>query len=258
MLAARMAYQTGPNPQTIIDTCFPTIISICRDSMLADTAVRQALKNLITHGFIFKSRMPGRRLSTSKARNQFENNRYHLVPEVWDFVGTLFAAKPPAPLLKEPSVTLEADSTFNDPPNSLPDEPTEDSINAVMLLLRKAFNKQCAAQTPDSVAILRSCVRGCLALATSDALGIALFDWVCKDPANGSIRKGVGNATKMGAYLRSCFPGWLNSYSALHGVEEEAGGDEDEEGEEEEEEDGDGFGADEQTAETPGYEEWDD
>ena len=257
VLAARMAYQTGPHPQTIIDMCFPTIISICRDSMLADTAVRQALRNLITHGFIFKSRMPGRRLSTSKARNQFENNRYHLVPEVWDFVGPLFAPKPPVPLIEELSVSLEGVSTLSGPPDSASDEPTEDAINAVMKMLRKTFKKQCASQTPDSEKILRSCIRGCLLLVTSDEIGIAVFEWMCTDPENGSIRKSVGNATKMGGYLRTCFPGWLDSFSALHGLEEEEGdecGEDEEEGDEEEE----CFGADEESEETSGYDQLDD
>ena len=231
VLAARMAYQTGPNPQTIIDTCFPTIRSICRDSLLADTSVRQALKNLIIHGFIVKSRMPGRRFSTSKARNQFENNRYHLVPELWDSVGPLFAAKPPAPPSEEPSLSLEADSTLSKPPDSVSDGPTEDSVNAVMRMLRKTFKKQCASQTPDSETAVKSCIRRCLALATSREIGIAVFDWVCEAPENGSIRKSVGNATKMGAYLWTCFPGWLEGF-ASHDLEEEAAEDQAEDFEE--------------------------
>jgi hypothetical protein len=116
VLAARMAYMTGPKPLTIVDTCFPSIETIVEESLLSDRSVRYALDNLIAKGYITKSKISGRHLRGRKDQNKYENNRYHLVPEVWDSVGHLWDKKSDVTASHGPDDDMEID--FSTPGNT--------------------------------------------------------------------------------------------------------------------------------------------
>ena len=59
VLGMRMATKDGPDPRIITDTCFPSLGLLARDTQLSESTVRDALRDLITWGFIRKTHEPG-------------------------------------------------------------------------------------------------------------------------------------------------------------------------------------------------------
>jgi hypothetical protein len=58
--------KTKRNPLTITDTCWPRLLTICRETALSESSVRRTLDRLIANGYITKSRIPGRKLRKGK------------------------------------------------------------------------------------------------------------------------------------------------------------------------------------------------
>jgi hypothetical protein len=217
-----------PNPLTIVDTCFPSILTLCRETALSDSSVRRALDWLIANGYIIKSRIPGRKLRKGKGQNKFAGCRYHVVPEVWDLIdspydpakkkdtGVVAARASAAPLRSNEDRALEqaiADdlgggSEVTDFPS-----PTEQKryrhIELMLDLLNSHFGQHPTFAVPAATNILTSCLKACIDKAGSAEVCWWTLAFVCNDPSFEDIREAVGKSRKLGGYIEQSFAQWL-------------------------------------------------
>jgi hypothetical protein len=231
VLAARMAREPKPdskekrNPLTITDTCWPSLKTICKESLLSDSSVRRALDNLLAGDrYITKSKIAGRRLRKGKKANKYENNRYHLVPELWD---AAFTPKPKekaaagGEIISTPPAVSAADEAFVEAIDTKPVQ--RDSMPAsvegkyaqtenILTLLKTHFGSHATFQLPDATRIMTSNIWDCIDIAGSGDLCLAALEWVF---ANEEIcAKVTARAKKLGGYIVVAFRNWLAEYKA--------------------------------------------
>jgi DNA-binding MarR family transcriptional regulator len=238
VLAVRMAREPKPdskikrNRLTITDTCFPKLATICEESILSDSSVRRALDNLIDFDYITKSKIPGRNLRKGNNPNKYENNRYHLVPELWDAAFTpkdkVNAAAGDESTSTPPSISdadRASDEAFVDAIDTKPaqkeSKPTlvDDKYaqtETIITLLKIHFGGHATFQRPDAIAIMTDCVRTCIDVAGCGDMCLGVLTRVC---GREKTRASIGKSTKLGGYIEVAFKNWLTEYKAAYDKE---------------------------------------
>jgi hypothetical protein len=217
-----------PNPLTMVDTCFPSILTLCRETALSDSSVRRALDWLIANGYVTKSRIPGRKLRKGRGQNKFAGCRYHVVPEVWDLIDS-----PVDPATKKDTSVVPARASAvpvrsnedRELEQAIADDlgggsevtdfpcPTEKKhyrhIEAMIDLLKLHFGHHPTFAMPQVTDWLTSCLEACI-----DKAGSAEVCWwtlasICNLPKFKDIRDAVGKSRMLAGYIRQSFPQWL-------------------------------------------------
>jgi hypothetical protein len=230
VLARMMARETKPGTITEVDTCFPSIETLATEGLLKERAVRYALDGLLETGFITKSKIAGRKLHKGKNRNKFENNRYHVVPELWDTVESPFGgqaalapAQPPAPpKASAPPVTspevsaadAEVIDSLDDvaPDADVPaprDKGEEGTVGEIHKLLKIHFGDHPTYKLPDADQMMSTCVNDCINEAGAADTCLNALTWAFQ---NEKTRALVMKSRKLGGYILSSFSGWLEKH----------------------------------------------
>jgi hypothetical protein len=248
--------KTKRNPLTITDTCYPSLMTICRYTALSESSVRRALDRLIANGYLTKSRIPGRKLRKGKGQNKYENCRYHLVREIWDLVDSPFdpakrkkaddVAAPiiasiasPAARAAEQAIANTLDNQFRETDFESPSTRNKDNVtDKIVALLKTHFAAHPTFCHVDANRIMKNCVRGCIDTAGSAELCLSIFQWICTAPGNEDKRGKLSRSTLFAGYITASFKGWLESdYPMWEQKESEQEDAEDADDEDEEEDD---------------------
>lgn len=216
VLGRMMADHTNLGTLTIIDTCFPSLLTLARETMFSERCVRTVLDRLLDSGLITKSKIPGRLLHKGKNRNKFENNRYHVVPEVWDVVHSPFSAAygtTPAFAKSAPRKISEKDQAVLDniaEPRPDPNTPVVSSksadSSAILNLLQDKFPTHSSWSHANADRIMSACVKKMIEKAGSPERVIEFLGSL-SDKTEAAIRKS-GN---LGGYLETCVAEWIKN-----------------------------------------------
>jgi DNA-binding transcriptional ArsR family regulator len=243
--------KTKRNPLTVTDTCWPRLLTICRETGLSESSVRRTLDRLVANGYITKSRIPGRRLR--KGNWQYDGCRYHLVREIWDLVYSPFdpakrkktddVAAPiiaplasPATRAAEQAIANTLDNQFRETDFEPPSTRNKDNaIDKIVALLKTHFAAHPTFCQVDANRIMKNCVRGCIDTAGSAELCLAIFQWICTDPGNEDKRIKLGRSKLLGGYITASFEEWLEREYPVWEEEAERENDEDPENDEDDE-----------------------
>ena len=214
VLARMMADHTNPGTLTIIDTCFPSLLTLARETMYSERCVRMALDALLDAGLIRKSKIAGRKLHKGKNRNKFENNRYHVVPEVWDFyvdhspfAKTYGAA--PAFIKDQIGKISEKDQAVLDQitqPSAPVTRPQNADSSAILHLLKEQFGEHPTYALPNADRIMSKCVMKMISMAGSPERVIEYIGSL-SDKSEADIRK----SDRLGGYLEKCVADWIKN-----------------------------------------------
>lgn len=209
---------------TITDTCYPSIATMCRETCLSDSTVRDALDNLITWGFIRKTRMPGFREHKGRHKPVYEHCRYWVVPEMWDHVKSPFGeAIAEAPIgdpvdLPAPVPTTEdiagADGLDVAPETNPRSGKDQTYIKRIKTLLQERYRAHPTYRETNADAIMSTAIDDMMAM-TDNARecwqAISCYEPTDKETAS------IMASRHLDRYLKKCFTGWLED---LRGVVE--------------------------------------
>jgi DNA-binding MarR family transcriptional regulator len=228
VLAVRMARRTNPGKLTVMDTCFPSLETIADEAICNERTVRRALDKLIDAGFLTKSKIPARKRHTSDARNKYESNRYHVVPEVWDQVESPFGktaeestATPATAKVAAPKASDSLDFEVKNAefPSARVRKNQAAEVDKIAAYLKKHLGAHPTYQQADAKRIMDRCIEDYIEIAGSADYCLEVLRWKIGDDATkGSLAK----STHLGGYLRGCFPRWIEE---LDGAENEENGD---------------------------------
>jgi hypothetical protein len=220
-------------PETIVDTCFPELATLCRDTSLSDSTVRKALDNLIKWGVITKTRMRGFQPHKGQYPSKYEHNRYHVVTDVWDLVESPFdpaqkaerkaakAAKTVSPMPASSPSVLAADQEVAKTLDSSKEEvdfprPTEskrdDQVNEIVAMLRERFGSHSSFSVAGADQMMAAIIKQCMDVAGSADKCKEVIGWVCYDHHNPKIRALLQSRDSLGGYIRKSFPDWLKKW----------------------------------------------
>jgi hypothetical protein len=212
------------NQQTLTDTCFPSLLTVSRETCLSDSTVRDALGDLIEWGLILKTRMPGHAVhKKGKGSPVFEHCRYHLVPEVWDAVESPFrsgyagskataraSVAAPVPSAEDQATadSLDIQAETVAPPARRSAEEQE-TVTRILAFLRETFPEHPTYLDPNADAIMSATIEGCIvhvgeARRCLNVLRIKLEDE--------TLRLKIGASNRLGGYIRQSFTGWVADY----------------------------------------------
>jgi helix-turn-helix protein len=230
VLGAAMAKPPDPkstkprSPLTVTDTCFPSIVTICRESLCSDSSVRRALTKLIDNGYITKSKIPGRKLRPGKHPNKFENNRYHLVSEVWDAAFTpkdkVTGDASPSTLPPISDADRAADQAILDGFDTMParkdskpalaaDKYTQ--TEAIIALLNTNFRQHPTFEHKDANKIMTGCVRACIDTAGAQYSCLSVFEWILTDEERCIA---IFSSDRLGGFIKEMFKKWFAEFKA--------------------------------------------
>jgi hypothetical protein len=188
------------NPKTITDTCFPNLVSLCRDTCLKDSTLREALGHLTEWGIITKTHDPGYVPHKGKHGPVYDHCRYWLVPEVWNQawspLGDKYEARisgvdpTPAPSKATSPKILAADAEVLDsfyavaPDAEPPVQRTKEEqeiVQSIHELLRDHLGEHRTYAQPDAEQMMAKCVDDCIELAEDPQKCLDVMTWVVGD-----------------------------------------------------------------------------
>jgi hypothetical protein len=118
---------------------------------------------------------------------------------------------------------LAVANTLDDPSHA-PSEPVHrtrlEVANEAAGLLRHHFSDHpiFELELAESQKILYDCVWKCMKKVPSPEQCLAIFNWICTDPANEAKREKLGTTERLGGYILSCFHGWIRAFTAADEV----------------------------------------
>jgi hypothetical protein len=225
-LGCRMANRTDLKTNTIINTCFPDLDTLCVDTQLGMSTVHRSLDLLIDIGFITKSPVPPRK-RPRKNESRFASCRYHLVSEIWDLIpyksDDADAVAPIAhPYIPAPRSTADIaavdkvlasigeqqeETDFDSPSNKY------EQVDAIVALLREHFGDHPTFQQHGAANIMAKSIRNCIDAAGSGKDVLNVFNYLCLHPDKESLRSAIAATKMLGGYIQKAFvETWLNEW----------------------------------------------
>ena len=232
VLAAKMARPPDPeskrkrSPLTITNTCYPSISTIAEYAILSKSAVNRAIKELIAHGYILKSKIPGYKLRKKNPNDRFDGNRYHLVPAIWDNAIPAKKTKeaagdeiaPPAPTtsaadrVAEQAVLngLDSKPAKNDSNPALAEDKYSET-EAIIALLETNFRQHPTFMHKDATQMLTSNVRHCIDFAGAQYSCLRVFEWILADEDRCIA---IFSSDRLGGFIKGAFKNWFAEFKA--------------------------------------------
>jgi Helix-turn-helix domain len=229
VLGRRMASAAKPGVKrklsTITDTCYPSIATICRETYLSDSTVRDALDNLIAWGFIRKTFMPGFPEHKGRHKPVYEHCRYWVVPEMWDWVWSPFGGNPPKVLTADlgdvpapvptPEDIAGADALDVAPEANPRLEEDQRYVQKLKTLLRERYGAHPTYRKANADALISTAIDDMMARsANARECWLAIGNRGPSDKETASIMA----SNHLDRYIKTCFTGWLEE---LRGVVEQ-------------------------------------